>query len=63
MTHETQKTQTDYRTEVEAQLAEHVLVRALCRSRTDPDSARDAIATAVADGQLVEEGERYRVKT
>lgn len=42
-------------------VAEHVLVRILSRSRTDPSSARDAIATAVDQRQLVEEAERYRV--
>ncbi|MWG36547.1 hypothetical protein [Halomarina oriensis] len=42
-------------------VAEHVLVRILSRSITDPDSARDAIATAVADGRLVERDGRYAV--
>jgi hypothetical protein len=40
-------------------VAEHVLVRTLSRTHTDPASARDAIATAVADGRLVEDGDRY----
>ncbi len=43
-------------------VAESVIVRILCRQHTDPAGARDAIATAVADGDLVEtEGDRYAV--
>jgi hypothetical protein len=40
-------------------VAEHVLVRTLSRTYTDPASARDAIATAVANGWLIEDGDRY----
>ena len=45
-------------------VAEHVLVRLLSRQYTDPAGARDAIATAVASGDLEErEGGRYAVPT